>query len=55
ILGENSVNIATMQVGRRDVGGDAIMMLSVDKPLTPELLDTMGELAEVKSVTQIEL
>ncbi|WNC17212.1 phosphoglycerate dehydrogenase [Brevibacillus brevis] len=55
ILGENSVNIATMQVGRRDVGGDAIMMLSVDKPLTAELLDTMGELAEVKSVTQIEL
>ncbi|UIO44801.1 phosphoglycerate dehydrogenase [Brevibacillus brevis] len=55
ILGENSVNIATMQVGRRDIGGDAIMMLSVDKPLTPELLDTMGELAEVKSVTQIEL
>lgn len=55
ILGENNVNIATMQVGRRDVGGDAIMMLSVDKPLTGELLDTMGELAEVKSVTQIEL
>ncbi|MDF2682050.1 MAG: phosphoglycerate dehydrogenase [Brevibacillus sp.] len=55
ILGENNVNIATMQVGRRDVGGDAIMMLSVDKPLTAELLDTMGELAEVKSVTQIEL
>lgn len=55
ILGENGVNIATMQVGRRDVGGDAIMMLSVDKPLTAELLDTIGELAEVKSVTQIEL
>ncbi|MGN7468899.1 phosphoglycerate dehydrogenase [Brevibacillus sp. SAFN-007a] len=55
ILGDNNVNIATMQVGRRDVGGEAIMMLSVDKPLTPELLDTMGELAEVKSVTQIEL
>lgn len=55
ILGTNDVNIATMQVGRRDIGGDAIMMLSVDKPLTAELLDTMGELPEVKSVTQIEL
>ena len=55
ILGTNEVNIATMQVGRRDIGGDAIMMLSVDKPLTAELLDTMGELPEVKSVTQIEL
>ena len=55
ILGTNGVNIATMQVGRRDIGGDAIMMLSVDKPLTAELLDTMGDLPEVKSVTQIEL
>ncbi|MBR8658603.1 phosphoglycerate dehydrogenase [Brevibacillus sp. NL20B1] len=55
ILGNNDVNIATMQVGRRDIGGDAIMMLSVDKPVSAELLDSMGELPEVKSVTQIEL
>jgi D-3-phosphoglycerate dehydrogenase len=55
ILGSNDVNIATMQVGRRDVGGDAIMMLTVDKPVSAELLDTLGELSEIKSVTQIEL
>jgi len=55
ILGSNDVNIATMQVGRRDVGGDAIMMLSVDKPVSSELLDTLGELSEINSVTQIEL
>lgn len=55
ILGTNDVNIATMQVGRRDVGGDAIMLLAVDKPVTGELLDTIGELPEIKSVTQIEL
>jgi len=55
ILGSNAVNIATMQVGRRDVGGDAIMMLTVDKPLAPDLLDQLGELSEIKSVTQVEL
>ncbi len=55
ILGTNDVNIATMQVGRRDLGGDAIMMLTVDKPVSAELLDTLGELSEIKSVTQIEL
>lgn len=55
ILGSNAVNIATMQVGRRDVGGDAIMMLTVDKPLPADLLDRLGELAEIKSVTQVEL
>lgn len=55
ILGTNEVNIATMQVGRRDVGGDAIMLLTVDKALSAELLDTLGELGEIKSVTQIEI
>ncbi|WP_126427379.1 phosphoglycerate dehydrogenase [Brevibacillus marinus] len=55
ILGSNDINIATMQVGRRDVGGDAIMVLTVDKPLSPELLDTLGELSEITSVTQLEL
>ncbi|UFJ42827.1 phosphoglycerate dehydrogenase [Brevibacillus humidisoli] len=55
ILGSNEVNIATMQVGRRDVGGDAIMVLTVDKALSAELLDTLGELGEITSVTQIEL
>ncbi|NGQ94620.1 phosphoglycerate dehydrogenase [Brevibacillus sp. SYP-B805] len=55
ILGSNDVNIATMQVGRRDIGGDAIMMLTVDKPVSAELLDSLGELPEIKSVTQVEL
>lgn len=31
-LAENKVNIATMQVGRAEAGGDAIMMLTIDKP-----------------------
>lgn len=55
ILGTNDVNIATMQVGRRDVGGDAIMMLTVDKAVSAEILDTLGEMSEIKSVTLIEL
>ncbi|WP_139489218.1 phosphoglycerate dehydrogenase [Brevibacillus dissolubilis] len=55
ILGQNDVNIATMQVGRKDVGGDAIMVITVDKPATAEILDTLGELGEISSVTQVEL
>jgi len=55
VLGQNGVNIATMQVGRKDVGGDAIMMLTVDKPLSTELLDELGQSLEISSVTQIEL
>lgn len=55
ILGTNNVNIATMQVGRRDVGGAAIMILSVDRQVTPDVLDQLGELTEITSVTEIEL
>ncbi len=55
VLGSMGVNIATMQVGRRDMGGDAIMMLTIDKQATPDVLDSLGELEEISSVTEIEL
>lgn len=35
VLGEHNVNIASMQVGRRIVRGDAVMVLSVDDPIPP--------------------
>ncbi|WP_134698922.1 phosphoglycerate dehydrogenase [Ammoniphilus sp. YIM 78166] len=55
MLGNNDVNIATMQVGRRDIGGNAIMILSVDRQVSPDVLDSLGELSEIISVTEIEL
>ena len=55
ILGNHDINIAAMQVGRRDIGGQAIMMLSVDKPASPDVLRTLNELEEVQSVTEIDL
>jgi D-3-phosphoglycerate dehydrogenase / 2-oxoglutarate reductase len=42
LLGSFNVNIASMQVGRKIVRGDAVMVLSIDDPL-PE-----GILAEIK-------
>ncbi|WP_117210154.1 phosphoglycerate dehydrogenase [Allorhizocola rhizosphaerae] len=38
ILGENGVNIAAMQVARREAGGEALMTLTVDSPVTADLL-----------------
>jgi D-3-phosphoglycerate dehydrogenase len=55
LLGNYDINIATMQVGRSDIGGDAIMMLSVDKPASKEVLDQLGKMPEIKSVTEIDL
>ncbi len=39
ILGEDDVNIANMQVGRRAAGGEAIMVMSLDQAVSREVLD----------------
>lgn len=45
IMGEADVNIAGAQVGRREVGGEAIMALSMDDPVPPEVLERIiGEI-----------
>ncbi|MEB3262082.1 MAG: phosphoglycerate dehydrogenase [Cyanobacteriota bacterium] len=38
LLGEHNVNIASMQVGRRIVRGDAVMVLALDDPIPADLL-----------------
>ncbi|AQQ53582.1 phosphoglycerate dehydrogenase [Planococcus lenghuensis] len=54
-LGQNDVNIATMQVGRKERGGDAIMLLSVDKNMEQALADELAAVPEIIDVTTIEL
>jgi D-3-phosphoglycerate dehydrogenase len=39
ILGEAGVNIAGMQVSRREQGGDALVALTVDSAIPPAVLD----------------
>ncbi len=41
LLGANNVNIAAMQVGRKIVRGEAVMVLSVDDPIPNELLTSI--------------
>lgn len=55
ILGNNDVNIATMQVGRKDVGGEAIMVISVDKKAPQQVLTELVGLPEILSVEEISL
>ena len=47
ILGEAGVNIAAMQVGRREAGGEALMALTVDSSVDAELLSAVA--AEIGS------
>lgn len=55
LLAEQQINIATMQVDRSDIGGDAIMILRVDKHLEKEGLEELKALAEIYDVTAIDL
>ena len=41
LLGKHNVNIACMQVGRRIVRGEAVMVLSIDDPIPSELLGSI--------------
>ena len=43
VLGESGVNIAAAQVGRSEVAGEAIMALSLDDVVPPEVMETLTE------------
>ncbi|HCG99378.1 MAG TPA: phosphoglycerate dehydrogenase [Actinobacteria bacterium] len=47
ILGENSINIANMQVGRKKIGGEALMGLNVDTPISDAVIDEIKSLPGV--------
>jgi len=55
LLGKHSINIASMQVARREEGGKALMMLSIDKPLPDDVLNELNSSAEIIYVDKIEL
>jgi len=55
LLGGNDVNIATMQVGRKVVGGEAVMLLSVDKEVPKNVLTELVGLPAINSAQEITL
>ncbi|MFB6362542.1 phosphoglycerate dehydrogenase [Paenibacillus elgii] len=55
LLGDNGVNIATMQVGRKVVGGSAIMVLTTDKETPKEVLDRLIQLPELTHARELTL
>jgi D-3-phosphoglycerate dehydrogenase len=55
VLGDHEINIATMQVGRKVKGGEAIMMLAFDRVLDPSLTKQLASYEEIVSVKTIDL
>ena len=48
VLGDARVNIATFQLGRTKIDGEAIALVEVDEPLTEEVLETVSKLDLVR-------
>ena len=52
-LGENGINIATFNLGRRMGAGEAVALVAVDDPITPELAGQLRELPGVREVVPL--
>ena len=52
ILGDKGINIARMQVGRKEPGGEAIMVLNVDSQVDDA---TIAEIRNVKNIVDVKL
>jgi len=55
LLGENDINIESLQVGRAKIEGNAAMGLSLDKPIPSELVSTLVGEEGIKDVKMIIL
>ncbi len=55
LLGKNNVNIAGMQVGRESIGGEAVMVIQVDSPVSPEIVNELQRLTPISTVHFVSL
>ncbi|MFD1040445.1 phosphoglycerate dehydrogenase [Virgibacillus byunsanensis] len=55
LLAQHDINIATMQVDRADIGGEAIMLLKIDKHLDEDAMNELEKLDDIYHVTAIDL
>ncbi|MBS4007612.1 MAG: phosphoglycerate dehydrogenase [Clostridium sp.] len=54
-LGNHNINIAGMQVGRQSIGGEAVMVLQVDSPVSEDILAKLQELDAIISIRFVRL
>jgi D-3-phosphoglycerate dehydrogenase len=52
-LGENKINIATFNLGRHSAGGEAVALVAVDDPITPDVAQQLHELPGVREVVPL--
>ncbi|MCM3656322.1 phosphoglycerate dehydrogenase [Agromyces mediolanus] len=54
-FGEAGINIAGMQIARREAGGTALSVLTVDSPVPTEVLDRVREAIDAKVFVEIDI
>ena len=54
VLGEAGINIGTFHLGRVDAGGEAVLLLSVDEPVGPDVIARVEKLPGVKVVRPLK-
>jgi D-3-phosphoglycerate dehydrogenase len=55
MLGDNNVNIAGMNVGRKNAGGEALTIIEVDSEVSNETVDKLAKIPGVKRAKYIAL
>jgi D-3-phosphoglycerate dehydrogenase len=50
LMGEAGINIGTFHLGRREAGGEAVLLLSVDSEVSHDVLEAARSLPGVKRV-----
>ena len=50
LMGEHGINIGTFHLGRRDAGGEAVLLLSLDQKIGPDIIAEAQALEGVKTV-----
>lgn len=55
ILGDRGINIAGMQVGREEVGGEAVMVINVDSMVSEGCIEEIKDVKNIADVTLVSL
>ena len=54
-LGKNNINIANMQVARKEAGGEALTIISVDSAVPADVMKQMSAFSGINNVKQVSL
>jgi D-3-phosphoglycerate dehydrogenase len=53
VLGQYKINVAGMQVGRKEIGGNAVMVLAIDHAVPEEALEIMRKIDGIFDVRYV--